>query len=190
MYSDNDFLPKQDSLSQPLPIKTKANNSWKALLILLIMFHLPLAGLLIDNLIFILRAHYGLEYMLAGLIQGIYYFPLLLPLAIMDYFAVRSYRKKQSPPWKGFFIFLAVINVIFFSFVGWAFIQPPDGPTAIVIWFLGLCLLVFDFITMTTYVSRLPDFKAKKVIFYTTLTLTSIIVLGLLLGLSVFYYSF
>ena len=138
-------------------IKKKSNHSWISFSILLI----------IVNLLF-------------GLID---LFTFLLPLAIIDFIAVRSYIKKRSPPWKAFLISLLALNVIFFLTAGWTYSQTAGGVAGFFLLPFELILLLIDSIAISSYIyMRLPHRRAK-VIFYVALVS---IVLGLL-AFSVFY---
>lgn len=135
MNIDNELLPQQETLQTTTSNKEKRKNSWKAFTILLIIFNSPLVAGLITGLISV----------------SIY---TAVPLAIIDFIAVRSYIKKRGPPWILFLIILLFVNVVFFVLAGWGLSQTAGGVAAILIAIIALCLLLFDTIAIMCYIKR------------------------------------
>jgi hypothetical protein len=112
--------------------------------------------------------------------------PLLVFLAIMDYIAVSSYRKKRPPPWKIFFIPLVVVNVIFFSLASWGLSQSGGGVAAPLITVIALILLIIDSVAVLSYIHMHLTHRKAKVILYTVL---ASIIFGLI-ALGIFVLGF
>jgi hypothetical protein len=138
MDNNTGLQHQPDAIPQP-PLKgKKKHSSWEVFSILLI----------IVNLLYLWAFFIFSPFILTMLVHS----PLLLPLAIMDYIAVSSYRKKRSPPWKVLFIPLVAVNVIFFSLASWGLGQSGGGVAATAIILIALILLLIDSIAVSSYI--------------------------------------
>jgi hypothetical protein len=160
--SENDLPHQQETLQQPHLMKKKSNRSWIGFSILLLIFNFPFVAVSIAALISELRFWHGLRYMISGVIQSmISWCFYVIPLVVVDSITFRSYIKKQSPPWKVFFILLLAINVIFFTLAGWELNQTAGGVSGFVIIPLAYFLVILDLLTILLFLISTKSVSGK-----------------------------